>query len=158
VVEGVLYNKTEKKIICYPRSKEDNFYKVPEGTLSIGDAAFAYCNSLTSIELPDSVTIIENWAFYYCNSLVSIELPDSVTTIGYGAFYDCESLTSIELPNSVTSIDYRVFDGCNILTLTVEKDSYAETYVKEQNLNYIYANSESSQQELSTTNRIPFWN
>jgi hypothetical protein len=36
---------------------------------SIGYAAFAYCSSLTSIVIPESVTSIGNWAFEYCESL-----------------------------------------------------------------------------------------
>ena len=40
-----------------------------------------------------SVTSIGDRAFYYCSSLTSIEIPASVTSIGYWAFYGCSSLT-----------------------------------------------------------------
>ena len=36
-------------------------------------------------------------AFAECISLTSIEIPSSVTKIGYGAFYGCSSLTSLEV-------------------------------------------------------------
>ena len=45
--------------------------------------------------LPDSVTSIGENAFYWCKSLTSITIPDSVTSIGRYAFYGCTSLTSI---------------------------------------------------------------
>ena len=62
---------------------------------SIGNYAFAYCFSLTGIELPDGVTSIGNNAFCYCWSLASLEIPDSVTNIGDYAFYYCMNLASV---------------------------------------------------------------
>ena len=39
---------------------------------SIGNGAFDYCSSLTSIEIPNSVINIREKAFYYCTSLKDI--------------------------------------------------------------------------------------
>jgi len=39
---------------------------------------------------------IGNYAFAYCTSLTSIEIPDSVTSIGSSAFYNCTALTEIK--------------------------------------------------------------
>ena len=83
---------------------------------SIGSYAFAYCISLASITIPDSVTSIGSYAFAYCMSLASITIPDSVTSIGSSAFSDCGSLTSITIPNSVTSIGSSAFSNCGSLT------------------------------------------
>ncbi|MBR5787144.1 MAG: leucine-rich repeat domain-containing protein, partial [Muribaculaceae bacterium] len=80
---------------------------IPNSVKSIGDYAFMFCSSLTSIQIPNSVTSIGYDAFSYCTSLTSIQIPNSVTSIGESAFFDCFSLTSIQIPNSVTSIgDY----------------------------------------------------
>ena len=87
-----------------------------ERVTSIGDSAFEYCESLTSITIPDSVTSIGDSAFYWCESLTSITIPDSVTSIGDFAFENCDSLTSITIPDSVTSIGYSVFASCDSLT------------------------------------------
>ena len=57
--------------------------------------AFAYCDSLTSIEIPDSVTSIGEHAFSGCSGLTSVVIGNSVTSIGYYAFYTCYSLTSV---------------------------------------------------------------
>ena len=53
---------------------------------SIGEIAFSYCDSLTSITIPDSVTSIGDSAFRECSSLTRITIPDGVTEIGYSAF------------------------------------------------------------------------
>ena len=87
-----------------------------ESVISIGNWAFNYCSSLTSITIPDSVTSIGNWAFAYCSSLTGITIHDSVTSIGSYAFYGCYSLTSINIPDSVTSIGGSAFYGCSSLT------------------------------------------
>ena len=92
---------------------------IPNSVTSIGDYAFGYCRSLTSITIPNSVTSIGDEAFYYCSSLTSITIPNSVTSIGTRAFSGCSSLTSVTLPNSITSIGDYVFYNCSALTYPV---------------------------------------
>ncbi len=88
---------------------------IPNSVTSIGDYAFAYCSSLTSINIPDGVTSIGVYAFRYCSSLTNINIPDGVTSIGNYAFYGCWSLTNINIPDSITSIGIFAFEGCSSL-------------------------------------------
>ncbi len=83
---------------------------------TIGNWAFNGCDSLTHINIPDSVTSIGYDAFAYCGSLAAISIPDSVTSIGDHAFANCYSLTNISIPDSVTSIGDSVFSYCENLT------------------------------------------
>ena len=105
---------------------------------TIGDSAFYYCMSLTSIEIPSSVTSIGDYAFYYCMSLTSIEIPSSVTSIGSYAFIFCTSLTSIEIPSSVTSIGSYAFGG-ELLSLTIYCETSSE--LSDWDTDWNYSNS-----------------
>ncbi len=63
--------------------------------VGIDNFAFNSCTSLTSIG---------NEAFAGCNSLININIPDSVNSIGFMAFYECIVLTSINISSSVNKI------------------------------------------------------
>ena len=81
----------------------------------IGDKAFGWCSSLTSVTIPNSVTGIGQSAFS-STGLTSVTIGNSVTSIDKDAFYGCKVLTSIEIPNSVTNIGANAFSFCESLT------------------------------------------
>lgn len=53
---------------------------------NIDNFAFRFCESLTSIDIPEGVTFLGRYAFYYCTSLKEIRIPASVDFIGRFAF------------------------------------------------------------------------
>ena len=112
---GVKYSRDWKRLLRAPYRLRGE-YSIREGVKVIGDSAFQACNSLASINIPNSVTTIGDWAFDCCDSLTNINIPNSVTTIGWCAFYGCDSLTSINIPNSVATIGEGAFYVCNSLT------------------------------------------
>ncbi len=122
-INGVLFNRNQNELICYPAGKNDKNYEIPDSVTSIGDSAFSDCKSLTSVTIPDSVTSIGEYAFSDCKSLTSVTIPDSVTSIGDYAFYHCESLTSVTIPDGVTSIGDSAFRYCTSLTSVTIPDS-----------------------------------
>ncbi len=81
----------------------------------IKDGVFAYCDDITSITIPDSVTSIGNEAFLECDNLVSVTLPSNLKTIGFRSFYMCPKLESITMPDSVTGIGGEAFGHCTNL-------------------------------------------
>ncbi len=115
-IDGVLFNKDATALIKYPAGKKSATYTIPDTVTSIGDDAFCYCKSLSSVTIPNSVTSIGFGAFLGCTSLSSVNIPDSVTSIKGYAFSSCSSLSSVTIPDSVTSIGYYAFNGCSKLT------------------------------------------
>ena len=89
---------------------------IPNSVTSIGNSAFNGCSNLASVNIPDSVTSIGNFAFNNCSSLTTVTILDGVTSIGEYAFYGCSNLASISIPDSVTSIGYAAFTRCSSLT------------------------------------------
>jgi hypothetical protein len=83
---------------------------------SVGRRAFAYCTTLASVTIGNSVTNIATEAFLYCIKLVTVTIGNSVTDIGTNAFLDCYSLTSVAIPDSVTRIESSAFYSCVSLT------------------------------------------
>ncbi len=60
-----------------------------------------------------------------CSATVtSVEIPNTVTEIGSNAFRSCKNLTSVTLPNSVTSVGDYVFLSCSGLTEPIYNDTW----------------------------------
>ena len=85
------------------------------GVTGIGNMAFALCDALTSISLPEGLTSIGDTVFWGCTSLPSIDFPSSLTRIGNRAFATCHSLASVDIPSGVTNIGEAAFGGCTSL-------------------------------------------
>lgn len=114
--DGVLFNKDETKLICYPIGNSRTEYDIPDSVNSIEFGAFYQAANLKKITIPDSVETIGEAAFAGCFRLEEIIIPDSVTsTIGENAFADCISLKNVIIGNGVTGIEQYAFSGCPFL-------------------------------------------
>ncbi len=94
-VDGVLFSLDGKHLLCYPAGRLEDFYSVPEGTVTIGDHAFFDCDNLVSVILPEDLEMIGLEAFSDCDRLESIALPESLTVISQEAFFDCDALLAV---------------------------------------------------------------
>ena len=68
-IDGVLFNKKDKCLVCYPAASTASTYTIPDGIRMIGSEAFCWNGILTCVRIPDSVTRIEDYAFYGCEWL-----------------------------------------------------------------------------------------
>jgi hypothetical protein len=85
-VSGVLFNKDKTLLHAYPAGKAGANYVIPDSVTSIGNYAFAFCESLTSITIPDSVTSIGNSAFSGCSSLRAVTFLGDAPKAGQRVF------------------------------------------------------------------------
>jgi hypothetical protein len=108
-VDGVLYDKDKRTLMCYPGGLEGKF-EIPNTVEKIGAWAF-YQSAVSDIKIPASVSTIDLCAFYGSGLLTSVELPASVTMIDNLAFYHCESLETVKCNNPTPpTISYGTFD------------------------------------------------
>ena len=119
------YSSNEPTDVVIPNTIE---YGGNYSVTTIGAWAFAYCTSLTSIDIPNSVTTIGELAFASCTSLASISVAsdnpnyigidgvlfnkDKTMIVVYPASKDGSEYT---IPNSVTTIGELAFYHCSLL-------------------------------------------
>ena len=97
---------------------------LPNGLVNIGGGyAFAYCNNLESITIPDTVTEMGSGVFEACRNLKKVVLSNALTVVPSYAFENCENLESIYMPDSVTEIGEYAFYQCAAL----EKIAFSES-------------------------------
>lgn len=113
----VVYNDKAYSVIQIGESAFDYNMTItsvtfPRTLKTIGDDAFWGCIGLTSLIIPESVTKIGEGAFIRCTGLESIVLSDGIEKIDWCVFYGCISLKNITWPSSLKKIDRQAFEGC----------------------------------------------
>ncbi len=115
-LDGVLYDKAQTTLLCYPSAKLGDF-TLPSSVNTIGEYGFYSCRFLENIELKSSLTTIKEGAFRLCRALKSITVPSSVTVLGDNLFVACSSMeaflfyapTPLEIsPSTFTDDDFDV--------------------------------------------------
>ena len=117
IPEKVIVDECTKTIDYSAFADCNNLYEIeiPQGVVNIGEKAFARLDNLKNIDIPDSVTNITTLTFYRCNGLVSVQVPGSVTAIKNGTFRECNNLKKVILNEGVTKIDGSAFIFCSSL-------------------------------------------
>ena len=85
--------------------------------------AFADCDKLTSLVMPNTITNIELEAFLNCVALENVVFSDKLETIERNTFSGCKRLASVEIPASVKWISYAAFSDCSSLKTVVCQSS-----------------------------------
>ena len=117
IPEKVIVDECTKTIDYSAFADCNNLYEIeiPQGVVNIGEKAFARLDHLKNIDIPDSVTNITTLAFYRCNGLVSVQVPGSVTAIKNGTFRECNNLKKVILNEGITGIEQYAFYDCELL-------------------------------------------
>lgn len=129
-IKGVLFSKNGDKLICYPAGRK-GAYCIPRSVKEISAYAFAFCEEITSITIPDSVTVINLASFRNCRKLASIHVspdnPNYTDIDGVLVYKETEELEccpagikgEYAIPQRVKSVNFRAFEGCTSLTSVV---------------------------------------
>lgn len=96
---------------------------IPEGVLSIGDAAFNTCTQLREVTVPDSVEHIGMVAFANCTKLKKITFGSGVKSTGSQVLINCPALEEAIFPQGYAYIGSKFMTGCTSLKRLVIPDS-----------------------------------
>lgn len=118
--EYVLWEEEETmEIVSFPETDEKVFFRdlpekiskvrIGDGITAIPDYAFAGCENLADVVIPQTARTIGKCAFAQCVNLTQINIPEGVTYIGDCAFLMCRSLTRLTIPDSITTIEGNPF-------------------------------------------------
>ena len=91
---------------------------LPNSITEIGYNAFAYCQQLTSINVPTGISYVPNGFVRDCPVLTNVNIPAGITTIRESAFRGCPMLATLTLNDNITEIRYDAFFDCTSLALT----------------------------------------
>ena len=108
VFDGVLMDKAQTRLICYPAKMAGKTYTVPATVTSIDERAFEYLAFLTSVTLPASVTEITYRMFYQASSLNEINIDPANTAYcsAEGVVYTADKDTLLIYPAGKTTKYY----------------------------------------------------
>lgn len=133
VVNGMLFDRESRTLLCHPQGLQPLLCVIPEGTRSIGFGALSDCSAILMLVLPDSLVSIDQLAFANCSGLTTVILPEQLEQIGATAFQRCVNLKRVHLPASLTDIhDFAFFKCSSDLTFHTTPGSYAEAWVQTQ--------------------------
>ncbi|KAH0791370.1 leucine-rich repeat protein [Histomonas meleagridis] len=91
-----------------------------EGKLkTINRYAFAYCDSLSSISIPNTVEMLGSAVFFSCGQLEKVSLPSDIETINSFTFTNCYKLKDVTLGNKIQSINQYAFSNTAITNITI---------------------------------------
>ena len=93
---------------------------------AIGASAFANCDSLYSVVIPEGVITIGEDAFYYCDNLRGVTIPESVTSIGARAFSVISPIANVSVPCKWYEKPLYTFSDYFDITVTIADHAYKD--------------------------------
>ncbi len=155
--DGVLYNKDQNIMICYPPAKKDTKLVITEDILDFNDAFSSGNLYINEIEISEGVQTIPSYAFYNLPNVEVITIPTTATSVGEyifdyecnldtinynaidcsakNAFYNIDSITTVNFGSNVKTVSESMFKSCdNLENITsngsiefIYPDAFADT-------------------------------
>ncbi len=142
IIDGVLFDKSEKTLVAYPAGKEGE-YDIPIGVRYIGPCAFAcakisgidltgistigshaFANAqLESLSIPYAVSFVDRYAFAANTNLKTLRLGRSTVSVSEYAFAYCDNLKTLSIPAGVLEIrKYAFYQNTSLQTVEFERN------------------------------------
>lgn len=134
-IDGVLFTKDLKRLICYPCGKAGQTYVVPDTVEIIDEHAFADNTNLRKVVLPQSLKRIEFHAFFQCEKLALINLPKNLEYIGEGSFELSFEINRLIVPMNIKSIPTSLFSNGGVVSVPNNSIELEYDYVPTEFLN-----------------------
>ena len=128
--DGVLFDREENALVCYPCKKSGTEYQIPDGISCINTRAFTGNKELEKIVIPDSMTEIKDAGLSSCSNLKEASLPEGIATLGRDIFSFDSGLTSLYLPASLSDCDKEFLGGTKFTSIEIAPENAA---LKEEN-------------------------
>ena len=137
-VDGALYNKYVRTLICCPGGKTGSLV-IPPSVTWFASEAFSQCVGLTSVTIPASVRNLGDSHFRRCPALKEINVDPSHNkySSSQGMLFNkdlsnliqcpCGRNDGVTIPATVSSIDIGAFSRCSELK-AINVDSHNEDY------------------------------
>ncbi|KAH0789698.1 leucine-rich repeat domain-containing protein [Histomonas meleagridis] len=145
-VNGVIYNKNKNHLFRCPPAWSEKIFVIPSHVSTIAIFAFGSCKNIEKIDFGNStITEIPNHCFAFCYSLSEMNIPFSVNTLKNCSFMNCTSLTYLRIHFNITAILGNPVVGCtNLGSIDVDENNTNFAYssdslaVYSKNMSIIY--------------------
>ncbi len=112
-MDGILYSKDQTKLLRCPAGRIGEVI-VPDSVKTVETEAFACCEGIRKVVLPDCLLEIKDRAFFH-SGILSISIPANVTALSDGVFQNCRYLQRVQLPAGLKYIGSDAFSDCERL-------------------------------------------
>ena len=95
-IGGILFSKDTSTVVECPMGKSGTV-NLPQNVRHFAPYAFAYCQKLTGVTIPDGLLSIGLSAFIHDNRLNNLAIPASLLSMGVSPFSGCSALTNLSI-------------------------------------------------------------
>ena len=131
-LRGCALKETKLETITFRKSDTADY------TYEFAEEAFAKCENLQSICVPDGVKSLGKYCFSDCTSLRKVELPESLQEIGSYCFRNCTALEELNIPSKLSAKDLDFVFIRDVramlypnLTITISKRANGYSFMKQ---------------------------
>jgi len=143
-IDGVLYDKNQEVLICYPANRIGSSFVVPSSVRRIESFAFSGASKLYELTLNEGLLELGDCAIDGCSNLTAIKLPQTLQNIGEVAFQGCASIREFDIPASLRYIHFPALPE-HLEKITVDPENPVFTVVD----NVLYS------KDMTTLIRVP---